>query len=231
MKYIVFILIITKSSFVYAQPKKPNYSCFMILYGQKFLSHNTFNGELNTIDDIKFNGNLSYVGLGLTNDLVFSRGSFLDHYSNMYYTQVIPQKIKINDSITTTITGFNIGFTLWGKQLFRASCPFNTNVLLGANTGRLRLIGNNYTTQKNPYFSPKIIIYPTLTLKQIRFGIQIEYEVDISKKNWRKTNFSNSDKIALPQTSSTGLTLYASIGYVIKNDGRKKHKKGGIIID
>ncbi len=214
---------------VYGQAKPPKGTSIDILYGQKFLSHKTFNGELNTIDHLKFGGNLSYIGIGMSAELIVQRGTYFNHFGNLYYTQIIPQKIMVNDTITAHITGFNFGFTLYGVDLFPQQKYFNTYITIGANTGRLRMYGNSFVTQKNPYFSPKLRVAPTLNLGKMRVYLHLEYEYDISRKNWRRTNTSKSDKLNLVQTSNTGFTILAGVGYIL--GGNKTHKNGGIKVE
>lgn len=221
---IIFILL---RSLVTGQTKNGHYTSIEAIYGQKFLAHNTLNGQLNTLDRIKFGGSLSYVGIGISGDVVVERSDWFNHFGNIYYTQIIPQEIQLNDTLNTHITGFNFGFTVYAIECFPKQSPFNVVVSLGANTGRLRMYGNTYTTQKNPYFSPKLRVAPVITFMKLRLGLTIEYEYDVSRKNWRKTNFSNSEKINLAKTSNTGLTLLASVGYVLKST-KPKHPKSGI---
>ena len=147
----------------------------------------------------------------------------------MYYTQIIPQSIKINDTINSKITGFNFGFTIMGFDFFPRQKIFNTYVNLGINTGRLKLFGNDLTKEKNPYFSPKLSIQPTLTLGIIRLFLRLEYDYDISKKNWRKTYYAKANTLNLNKTSNTGLNVLACVGYIFKTNNR--HKKSSIGVD
>jgi len=191
---------------------KPSWN---IYYGQKLLANTAFNGALNDLNKNELGTPIAFIGIGFTSRVLITRG-VLDHDGSVYYAQVIPQKIKINDTINANITGFNFGFTIYGGDLFRKQKNFDVIIGIGANTGRLRFYGNPYVTQKNPYFSPKLLITPRLIFGSFCFQINVDYDHDISKKNWRKTNFSNSPKINLPQTSNSGLTVLVGVGYVIK---------------
>jgi hypothetical protein len=197
------------------------HSTVEIICGNKLLSHKTFDGKLNDLESFKLGVPVSYVGFGITGFFVVSRGNF-DHPGSMYYTQVLPQTLRISDSIATNITGFNFGFTIHGFDVFVKKPNLDLFLNIGANTGRLRFYGNSLTDQKNPYFSPKVSMIPRFILKKISVQFTIAYEFDISKKNWRRTNFSDSPKINLDQTSSTGLTILASIGYVLMEGKPKK---------
>jgi hypothetical protein len=225
--FFLFFILLTTSLF--GQKKEPKYLSLDVMYGQKILNESSFNGQLNSFNKPEFGGSISYIGIGISTSILVARGKIFDHFGNIYYTQIIPQDIKINDTIKSKITGFNFGFTYFGFDIFPKQKIFNTYVTLGINTGRLRLYQNSLTEEKNPYFSPKIRLQPTLSLGLIRLSLHIEYEYDISKKNWRKTNFSKSDNINLNKTSNSGLNVLASIGYIIKN--KSEHKKNNIKVD
>lgn len=219
MKQLSIFLIL--SNFAFGQMDTTTHwsQSFDFIYGQKYLSHKTFDGALNYLDKINFGKPLTYVGIGTTAYVIVTRGLF-NHPSNIYYTQVVPQDVKLNDSITAKITGFNFGFTIHGFDAFPHKRNFDLLFNMGVNTGRLRLYGNSLAKQKNPYFSPKISMSPRVIIGRISLLAIITYELDISRKNWRKMTFSDSPKINLPQTSSTGLTILASIGYVLKERPR-----------
>lgn len=215
MKILALLLITTSITLGQNNSKKYIHRSVDFIYGQKILSQRTFGGGLNDMEKINWGTPIAFIGIGTTERLNFVRelGSY---DANFYYTQIIPQKLKVNDSITTNITGFNFAFTFLGFDAFSNKKDFDLIFSLGVNTGRLRLYGNSYTRQKNPYFSPKISMIPRLTIGKINIALNIAYEFDLSKKNWRRTFFSNSPKIELPQTSNTGLTVLASIGYILK---------------
>lgn len=219
MKYLPLFLILSNFAFGQLDTTKHWSQSFDFIYGQKYLSHKTFDGALNNLDKLNFGKPLTYVGIGTTLYLTVTRGVF-NHPSNIYYAQVVPQDVKLNDSITAKITGFNLGFTIHGFDAFPHKRNLDLIFNMGINTGRLRFYGNSLVTQKNPYFSPKVSMSPRVIIGRIGLQAIITYEFDISRKNWRKMTFSDSPKINLPQTSSTGLTILASIGYVLKERPR-----------
>lgn len=223
MKYIIVLIITT--SIAYGQRDSTRNS-FNIIYGQKYLSNKTFDGRINSLENINFGAPLTYIGFGTSGNIPINRRK-LKRFGQGNYTQIIPQKILVNDTTSANITGFNFGFTFLGVDAFPEQKNFDIFISLGANTGRLRIYGNSYVNQKNPYFSPKISLTPRVIIRNICLQIQIDYEVDISKKNWRRTNFSDSPKINLPQTSNTGVTILTSIGYVLST----KNKKGKVESD
>jgi hypothetical protein len=184
--------------------------CLELGYGNKFLKVPMFNGQLNDLSNLRLGTPISYISISTTGYIVINRqGEFPGQW---HYSHIIPQKIMVNDSISAKITGFNFGVHLWGFDLFRRSKYVGLFVDFGFNTGRLRLTGDPYVNQKNPYFSPKLTVIPRVYISNFCFQITAEYDHDISSKNWRKTNFSNSPKINLLKASSSGLTVLASVG-------------------
>lgn len=153
-----------------------------------------------------------YAGIGATGNFITNREYNFD--GHMHYTQVIPQTIKVNDTIMANITGFNFAATAIGFDVFKKLRSVDLFLSAGFNTGRLRLYGNSFVNQKNPYFSPKVSLTPRFTFGRISIQMNIDYGLDISKKNWRKTNLSNSPKLSLPQTSMTGLSTFVMLGFV-----------------
>ena len=221
IKYILIIFLVTSFAYGQKDSAKKIKESINIFYGQKLLSHKTFDGAYNDLEKYNLGKPITYIGIGGAARAYIDRGK-LDHNGSWFYTQILPQNIKVNDSITTNITGFNLAFSSFGFDLVPNLKNFDLLLGVGANTGRLRLYGNSYTNQKNPYFSPKLSLIPRVIIGKICLQINIDYEFDISKKNWRKMNTSDSPKINLPQTSNTGLTILTSIGYVIKERKRTK---------
>ncbi|MBK8367184.1 MAG: hypothetical protein IPL10_07130 [Bacteroidetes bacterium] len=218
MKNIILFLLLTLN--VKAQ-KDSTRTVLSIFYGQKYLSHKTFEGKLNDVYKMKFGAPISYIGIGESGSIPINR-SKLKRFGHIMYTQIIPQDVKVSDTITVKISGFNFALTYFGFDVFPNNKHVDFFISSGFNTGRLRFFGNSFLNQKNPYFSPKISITPRILFGDFCFQMNIDYEVDVSKKNWRRTNFSNSDKINLPQTSNTGLNVLFGIGIVIKDGKNKK---------
>lgn len=186
-----------------------------VIYGQKFLSGPNLNKAFNSLDELKPGGPLAYVGIGTIVPSVVNRD--LNYYSNFSYTQVIPQQIHINDSTTAKITGFNLGLTMLSYDAFKRKKHISLIIGLGANTGRLRLYGRSETKLKNPYFSPKVNLLPRLIFGKLILQGLVEYELDLSGPNWRKTNIDKTRRLNLPKTKASGLGLSLSLGYVLNN--------------
>ena len=133
---------------------------------------------------------------------------------NLYYSQIIPQTILINNTNKCNVTGFNVGAS-FGRDLFGKTEKFDLMINFGFNSGRLRLYENELTRQKNPFFAPKIGLQPRVKMGKLVISLTIEYDYDISKSTWRKTFFANSNKINIDKLKQTGLTTFIGIGYAL----------------
>jgi hypothetical protein len=83
------------------------------------------------------------------------------------------------------------------------------------STVSLRMYGNELVRQKNPFFSPKVGLQPKIKLGKIAVSLIIECEYDLSKSDWRRTLFSNNDKVYINNLRQTGITGQLAIGYVL----------------
>lgn len=192
---------------------------FDLLYGYKVFTGD-FQGKFNTLDHFKMEQPLQLIGIGFSDLVTISRQP-RRYYMHIYYTQVVPHSLKINDSINCKITGGTFSYAL-GGYLATKSENFWTGLYLGFNTGRLRFYGEEIVRQKNPFFSPKIGIQSKLVLGKFSIGLLIEAEYDVSKINWRKTLRANSDKITIQQFRQTGFTTLININYKLIHYAKQK---------
>ena len=111
-----------------------------IFLGQKVYK-NDFNKKLASFQDFKPAQSPLLIGFGWSGPHV-ADGSF-------YYTQMIPSKIRINDTITSYLTGRNIN-VLWGWD-FMNKKSVDLVMSGGFNAGRLILFNNKTVNSKNPF--------------------------------------------------------------------------------
>ncbi len=216
-----FILASASIQNVYSQVKgMTRLNTFDIGYGQKFL-HQDFYNQLGTFGNAQIFQPLTYIGIGGYSG--FSRNKKSIYSGHIFYQQVIPQSVMISDSISGKITGFNLGFTLIGRDLFSKSERFDMLVGFGINTGRLRMYKNELIRQKNPYFAPKISLTPRVKLGKIVVSLNLDYELDISKPGWRGTIFANSNKVNISNLRQSGLTGFLTIGRYIGDSSKESY--------
>lgn len=215
MKLRLLIVFILLSTVLFGQKKKKGVApTFDLIYGQKVLRKGGFDEQLNSFQNPRLFKPLMYAGIGITGGFVTN--SDYDFQGHLHYTQVIPQSIRINDTTYANLTGFNFAGTVAGFDVFKKTWAFDLFLSAGFNTGRLLLYGKNFSNQKNAYFSPKISMTPRLNIGRISFQMNVDYELDLTKKKWRKTLLASPSKEHLPNTSMTGLSVFLMLGYVIE---------------
>ena len=216
MKRLTVILVLFSNFSLFGQTTKKDtadiyINSFDVYYGYRSYFQNFYN-QLNTTNNTQFNKPLQTIGIGYSGELESTR----EHkfFSHFLYSQIIPQTIHIKDTIKCKITGF-VFSAAYGRALTTKSGVFNTFFYIGFNTGRLRMYDNELVRQKNPFFSPKLGLQPKVRLGHIIISFIVEYEYDISKSNWRRTLFSNNDKVSLNNLKQTGLTGLVAIGFTL----------------
>lgn len=183
-----------------------------VLYGHCLLK-NDFNQQFNSQQHVSFSSPIQTVGIGLSGAYVRNHRHDVGlHYS---YSQVVPQKIIIHDSIGGKINGFILSIDLFGRDLLPKSKIANCILSFGFNTGRFRISTNDYKQQKNPFFSPTLSLQPKLWIGSVVLSIRADYGFDLSKSGWRSVNFSNkTTPLQLNALKQTGAIFYFSIGWV-----------------
>jgi hypothetical protein len=197
------------------------HTSFDIQYGQRILPKTYLGGELNSFQNYSFSKPISYVGLSITGFFqastgVFSKKAWRNFCGQINFSQVIPQEIAINDSIAGKLTGFNFGSSVYGFDIFPNVGAFDLMMDLGFNAGRLRIYGSSLIKLKNPYLAPSIGITSRINIKRISMHIRGSYDYDITKKNWRRTFFSRTEKVTISETKLSGIMIFAGIGYNIE---------------
>lgn len=185
-----------------------------ILYGTRLFNEN-FYAQLNTIGHFKFAEPVQVAGLGFSGGVpVTGRSRSYYKYGHWSYCQVIPQRISVNDTLKCNINGYLLSLDILGTDLFRKAYAFHLLASFGFNTGRLRLHGNEWARQKNPFFAPRISLQPKVRIGRLLFSIRADYEWDVSSVNWRKTYFAKSNKADLQKFKQSCLTLFFCMGYM-----------------
>lgn len=188
---------------------------FDILYGTKLFKSNFYN-QVNTLINYSYSSPVQLVGIGYSGGFNVTRGQF-DFVGHVSYKQVIPHRLAINDTIKCNINGFVFSACVFGWDFFSKSKIFHLLFSGGFNTGRLRLGGNEWARQKNPFFSPKISLQPKIAIGKIILSVRADYEWDVSSKNWRRTHFATKDKINLDPLKETGATVFFCFGFVLSD--------------
>lgn len=205
--YFILIFIVTAPS-LFGQKHRTSHSSD-IEFASKLYRNDFFN-SLNTIDSYNINSPVHLIGISRSGKMLLSRGEDFDgHFS---YCQILPKRIRINDTIQPIIKGFIFGFG-YGRDLFRGSKSIDMIASIGFNTGRIKLSDKESINQVNPYFAPKISLQPRLNFNKISISFRVEYEYDISRSNWLNRSNQSTQYRDVNNFNQTSLICFASIGY------------------
>lgn len=181
-----------------------------LYYGTRIYSNNYYN-QLNTVERTSLSTPPCVVGIGISGyDHLLPRSRRLRTLANYY--KVIPATIKVQDSLSTTLSGFVCGLAL-GPSFSNLKKTLNLNIYLGFNTGRTTLINNDYISQKNPFFSPKISIQPKVIIRRFAISLIAEAEYDLSNPAWKAKRWNQKAVHPLSSFHQTCYTGLISIGY------------------
>jgi hypothetical protein len=182
-----------------------------LLYGYRS-GFQKFYDQINTTDKTEFNKPLQTIGFGITGKFLVGPGK--DFFGHLCFHQIIPQTIKVQDSIACNITGFVIS-SAYGWSLIQKAKNINLYIYFGTNLGHLRLYDNSLTRQKNAFISPKAGIQPKIKLGPIAVSFIIEVEYDITNPNWKRSLFFPSkEQTHVSKLRQSGVTGQIGIGYV-----------------
>lgn len=225
-KLLLFIFIIISSSY-FSQPTKIKVKkgksdkpgtdshyhnqSLDFYYGYRVYDKSYYN-QINSIDkkiDTKLP--LQIVGVGFSgHDYAVARSSNITAQINYY--KVLPTRVMIEDSLRTKISGYALGLGV-GYGLSNFKKTISIAAYIGFNTGRTTLSKNEYISQKNQFFSPKITIQPKVIIKHISISFILEAEYDVTNPGWNRPVFERKDPYLLKPFHQNCFTGLASIGY------------------
>lgn len=225
-KLLLFIFIIISSSY-FSQPTKikvkkekktketpvkPEFSHQLTLdiyYGNRAYNREYYN-QINTIDKIDLNMPTSFVGFGCSGYNHFFKSDRWVFLANYY--KILPTRVFIDDSLNTKLSGYVMGCGV-GPSLSNSKKTINLNLYIGFNTGRTTLSKNEYISQKNQFFSPKISLQPKFIIKRISISVIVEAEYDVTNPGWNRPIFERKDPYLLKPFHQNCFTGLVSIGY------------------
>jgi hypothetical protein len=186
-----------------------------LYYGNRVFAKNYY-GQLNTADSMNLNGRPKIAGFGYSGyRYSVGRGRSIGLYSQMNYYKIIPENIMIEDSLSTKLSGFVYGLG-FGTGLYSADRKLSITAYLGFNTGRTTLSKNKFITQKNQFFSPKVMIQPKVIIKKLVISLIVEAEYDVSNPMWKQTRFERKDPYLLIPFHQTCFTGLVSLGWWLR---------------
>jgi hypothetical protein len=217
MKKTILILLVINCLSTFGQKDPKNLiSPVDVFYGYRTYSQ-TFYDQLNTVSNFSTNKPLQIIGLGGGGAVAINRD--WNGYGHSIYNHILPQTIFIQDTLKGKITGFSFGFALGGAfETKKQNAALG--YYAGFNTGRLKIIDNNYAEQKNPFFSPKVGIHPKIKIWKFALSLILEYEYDLSKTSWRQTSKANDNQTKINSLRQSGLIGQIGLGYILTNNYR-----------
>lgn len=191
-------------------PKRYNQVTFDLYYGKRIYINNLYS-QVNTVEHASLSTPPTVAGIGISGyDHYFGPSSHIRGLFNYY--KVIPATVRIQDSLTSSLSGFVFGGAI-GPAFSNLKKNLNLNIYLGFNTGRTTLINNEYISQKNPFFSPKISIQPKVIIKRFAISLIAEAEYDVSNPAWKAKHRNRKAEHPLSSFQQTCYTGIVSIGY------------------
>jgi hypothetical protein len=191
-------------------PKFYNQTTLDLYYGNRVYINNIYR-QLNTVERTSLSTPPAVIGAGISgHDHPF--GARSRYSSILNYYKVIPATVMIEDSLKVTLSGFVAGVGA-GAVFSNLKKTLNLNIYLGLNTGRTTLINNEYISQKNPFFSPKISIQPKVIIRRFAISLIVEAEYDVSNPAWKAKRWNKKEAHPLSSFNQTCYTGIISIGY------------------
>lgn len=194
-----------------------NHASLDLYYGNRVYDKSYYN-QINAIDNIDLKTPPTFVGIGFSgypaHVVAINRTSLNIKWmlwQGNYY-KIIPNQITIEDSLNTKLSGYAVGLG-FGAALATRKENLSLTAYIGFNTGRTTLSKNEFISQKNQFFAPKITIQPKFIVKQIALSFIVECEYDISNPMWRQTIFERKEPHLLKPFNQTCLTGIVSLGY------------------
>ncbi len=194
--------------------KADNITSISLTYGQHaYLTD--FGNNFNSLDEYEAFQPVQSVGFLIN---VFEPGEGKYRLGNLIsYSQIVPQDIRINDTLNGKINGFNFGLSLIQVNLTPNVKWSFIGLGFGFNTGRMRITSEAYRSRKNPFWAPAIFFNPQFHINRFVIGIKTSYQFDITRRRWQPLKFSNkSQDFDLNEFRQTGFNANVCIGLKLK---------------
>jgi hypothetical protein len=199
-----------------SKPEVYHHGSLELYYGNRVYDKSYYN-QVNCIDKIDLKIPPSFVGIGVSGypmHITTLGGSYNNNLlvSELNYYKIIPSQITIEDSLSTKLSGYVFGAGV-GPSLSTRRKRISLTAYIGFNTGRTTLSKNEFITQKNQFFSPKITLQPKFIIKRIAISFMLEAEYDVSNPAWRQTVFERKELRLLQPFHQTCYTALVCLGY------------------
>jgi len=190
-----------------------------IFYGNQFFTNNFYN-QLNSLSAVDLNKPTKVFSIGVMEHLSTKSKNKDRLYSKLRFSAIQTNRVSINDTLNFDLNsyGFTYGFAydIIGKRSDKTKKKlFYCLVDIGFGTGLTVLGNNNKYNQRNPYFSPKIGIQPSVRIKKIMISLVFEYMYDVSNGKWKKMRWGNKDIAPIDNFKQTNLLGQFCLSYCL----------------
>src|SRR6218665_11980 len=165
-------------------------------------------GWVNTFNAFRFGRPVKLIGL---------QGSYFAYNIGPYtykgalgFYKLLPEKVKINDSTTSTLGGFSFSMDLFTRIFYKNSQRIKLKVALGFAAGQIKLLED--LNRKNPFFAPQLSIAYNYRVKKVAFSFGAAYFYDVSNKDWKEMRSKPKIPAELLRFRQTGLRVNLGLG-------------------
>jgi hypothetical protein len=181
-----------------------------LYYGNRVFKKNYYD-QFNSTQKLDLTSPPRVIGIGFSGyNTPVNRN--LNFVSQGNYYKILPVNILISDSLKTKFSGYVLGLGL-GFGISTLNRNVSLDVYVGFNTGRTTLSKNEFISQKNQSFSPKVSIQPKIIIKRIAISLMIDAEFDVSNPAWKPTVFEKKAAYLLKPFDQTCMTGLIGLGY------------------
>ena len=213
-------LIIFCSSTLYAQDKtesknQPSMnSSIDAMLGLQYLRKDTLDTYMDGEGNSKFRRYSRIVGVSFAKSFEADDSKGSDVFFTFQYQ--IPDLVNGIDSIDYTLTGYQIGLCIGGKDLFHANKDLDVVYGLGVQFGgyylkrEFRVSPYTVAKTKNGVIAPQLVMEARYFIGDLKLGFKMRGQYDISNTNWKQRDNS---PLVFGGFSATGFAFQAMIGY------------------
>jgi hypothetical protein len=181
-----------------------------LYYGNRVFKKNYYD-QFNSTKKLDLNSPPRVIGIGFSGyNTPVNRN--LNFVSQGNYYKILPVNIYISDSLKTKFSGYVLGLGL-GFGISTLNRNLSMDIYVGFNTGRTTLSKNEFISQKNQFFSPKVSVQPKIIIKRIAISLMVEAEFDVTNPAWKQTIFEKKEPHLLQPFNQTCITGLVGLGY------------------
>ena len=184
------------------------------MLGLQYLKKDTLDTYMDGEGNSKFRRYSRIIGVSFAKSFVVDDSKGSDVFFTFQYQ--IPDLVNGIDSIDYTLTGYQIGLCIGGKDLFHTNKYFDVVYGLGVQFGgyylkrEFRLLPYKIEKTKNGVIAPQLVMEARYFIGDLKLGFKMRGQYDISNTQWKQLETS---PLVIGGFSATGFAFQAMIGY------------------